>query len=48
MMAFGSAISAKANIRAPNVKGSTPGRSQNRLHTQKALMEFLMLGRVEG
>jgi hypothetical protein len=23
------------------------GRSQNRLHTQKALMEYLLLGKVE-
>ena len=42
------AISAEANLtghESGQVKRS--GRSQNRLHTQKALMEFLSLGKVE-
>jgi len=28
-------------------KLSVSGRSQNRLHTQKALMEFLLVGKVD-
>ena len=42
------AISAQANLTAREggqVKRS--GRSHNRLHTQKALLEYLVLGRVE-
>jgi hypothetical protein len=42
------AISVKADLtgrEAGQVKRS--GRSQNRLHTQKALLEYLVLGRVE-
>ncbi len=39
-------ISAKTNIRAANVKREPRGRSQNRLHVQKALMEYLLLGKV--
>jgi hypothetical protein len=35
------AVSAQANLQ---VKLS--GRSQNKLHTQKALMEYLLLGKV--
>jgi hypothetical protein len=41
-------VSAQANLtdrEGGQVKRS--GRSQNRLHTQKALLEFLVLGRVE-
>jgi hypothetical protein len=42
------AISAQANLadhRGGQVKGS--GRSHNRLHTQKALLEYLVLGRID-
>ena len=38
-------VSAEANF-ACEVKPRSGGRSQNRLHTQKALMEYLLLGRV--
>jgi len=41
------AISAKANFGAPEVKRQRRGRSQNRLHVQKAPMEFLLLGRLD-
>jgi hypothetical protein len=40
------AISAKTNMRAANVKREPRGHSQNRLHVQKALMEYLLLGKV--
>lgn len=40
------AIPVQANICAANVKARSAGRNQNRLHTQKALMEHLMLGKV--
>jgi len=41
-------VSAKANFRIAEVKlASASGRSQNHLHTQKALMECLLLGRDE-
>jgi hypothetical protein len=37
---------AQAHI-AQRCEGATaPGRSQNRMHVQKALMEFLLLGRI--
>jgi hypothetical protein len=39
-------ISAQTNIRAANVKREPRGRSQNRLHVQKALMEYLLLGKI--
>ena len=39
-------ILAKTNIRAANVKRGPRGRSQNRLHVQKALMEYLVLGKI--
>jgi hypothetical protein len=39
-------ISAETNIRVANVKPHSGGRSQNRLHVQKALMEYLLLGKV--
>ncbi|TNC98465.1 MAG: hypothetical protein FD121_614 [Gallionellaceae bacterium] len=39
-------ISAETNIRVANVKPRSGGRSQNRLHVQKALMEYLLLGKV--
>ena len=41
-------VSAQANLagrKSGQVKRS--GRRQNRLHTQKALMEFLLLGKVD-
>jgi len=41
------AISAKANFCCAEVKARRAGRSQNRLHVQKALMEFLLLGRLD-
>jgi len=39
-------VSADANIRAANVKPRSGGGSQNRLHVQKALMEYLLLGKL--
>ena len=39
-------ISAQTNIRAADVKRNPCGRSQNRLHAQQALMEYLLLGKV--
>lgn len=39
-------ISAETNIRIANVKRDPRGRSQNRLHVQKALMEYLLLGGI--
>ena len=39
-------VSAETNIRVANVKPRSGGRSQNRLHVQKALMEYLLLGKV--
>jgi len=39
-------VSAETNIRAANVKPRSSGRSQNRLHVQKALMEYLLLGKI--
>jgi hypothetical protein len=39
-----SAISAEANF--AQAKLSDSGRNQNRMHVQKALMEYLLLGRV--
>jgi hypothetical protein len=57
VIALAKSVSAKANMRLPHVKarvsysreahGARAGRSQNRLHTQKALIEFLLVGRVE-
>ena len=43
------AISAQANLTDDRQGGQVrrSGRSQNRLHTQKALLEYLVLGRVE-
>jgi len=40
-------ISAKTNIRLANVKREPRGRCQNRLHVQKALLEYLLLGKVD-
>jgi hypothetical protein len=39
------AISLEAHVSAANVKARRAGRKQNRLHVQKALMEYLPLGR---
>lgn len=39
-------ISSQANASEANVKARRAGRRQNRLHTQNALMEYLLLGRV--
>ena len=40
-------ISAQAHVRHADVKQpQAAGRSQNRMHVQKALMEYLLLGRV--
>jgi hypothetical protein len=41
-------ISAQTNICAANVKRDPCGRSQNKLHAQEALMEYLLLGKVNG
>ena len=40
-------ISAETNIRVANVKPHSCGGSQNGLHVQKALMEYLLLGKIE-
>jgi len=41
------AVSAQAHVCAAHVKRRQAAcRSQNRLHAQKALMEFLLLGKV--
>ena len=40
-------VSAQANLPAHCGQVKRSGRSQNRLHTQKALIEFLLLGMVE-
>jgi len=40
-------VSAKANFGSHEVKRRRRGQSQNRLHVQKALMEFLLLGRLD-
>jgi len=37
-------ISVQAHFCAAKVKARSAGRSQNRLHAQKALMEYLLLG----
>ncbi|MDD4977600.1 MAG: hypothetical protein PHI29_03105 [Gallionella sp.] len=39
-------VSADANVSEANVKPRSGGGSQNRLHVQKALMEYLLLGKV--
>jgi hypothetical protein len=40
-------VSAQAHVRHADVKQpQAAGRSQNALHVQKALMEYLLLGRV--
>ena len=39
-------VSAQANMNGVNVKPRSGGRRQNRLHVQKALMEYLLLGKV--
>ena len=39
-------ISVEANMSVANVKPRSGGGSQNRLHVQKALMEYLLLGKI--
>ena len=39
-------LSADANVSVVNVKPHRGGGSQNRLHVQKALMEYLLLGKI--
>jgi hypothetical protein len=39
------AISLQADVREANVEARSAGRKHNRLHAQKALMEFPQLGR---
>ncbi len=39
-------VSADANVSVANVKPRSGGGSQNSLHVQKALMEYLLLGKV--
>ena len=40
-------VSAQAHVRHADVKQpQAGGRDQNRMHVQKALMEYLLLGRV--
>ena len=40
-------VSAQAHIRAADVKRTQSARrSQNRMHVQKALMKYLLLGRI--
>jgi len=41
-----SAVCFGAGSLAQQVKPRSGGRSQNRLHVQKALMEYLLLGKV--
>jgi hypothetical protein len=43
--AFVQPVSAQANPRSGLSRAQRGGRSQNRLHVQKALMEYLLLGR---
>jgi len=40
-------VSVKANLSKAKVKPRSGGRSQNRLHAQKALLEYLVCGKVE-
>jgi hypothetical protein len=47
MMRMAQAISANASIRSPNVRRRRRGRSENGLHTRTALMEGLLIGRVQ-
>ena len=46
MTRHGHPVSVKANPRPARVKCS--GRNQNRMHTQKALLEYLLPGKVQG
>jgi hypothetical protein len=39
-------VSAQAHIAQRCEGASAPCRSQNRMHVQKALMEYLLLGRI--
>ncbi len=45
-MAHVHSISEQAHIAQRCEGASAPGRSQNRMHVQKALMEYLLIGRV--
>ncbi|GAB2475373.1 hypothetical protein GCM10027082_28220 [Comamonas humi] len=41
-------VSVQAHIRAADVKQpQAAGRNHNRMHVQKALMEYLLLGRLD-
>jgi len=40
-------VSANANMSVANVKPRSGGGSQNLLHVQKALMEYLLLGKLD-
>jgi len=41
------AVSVQAHVREAHVKRpKVAGRNQNRMHAQKALMEFLLLGQL--
>ena len=44
-MTPGRAVSLEADASAANVKARSAGRKHNRLHVQKALMEYLLLGK---
>ena len=39
-------VSVQAHIAQRCEGAPAPGRNQNRLHVQKALMEYLLLGRI--
>ena len=41
------AVSANANMSVANAKPRSGGGNQNRLHVQKALMEYLLLGKID-
>ena len=40
------AVSVQADFAAAKSRAAGAGRSHNRMHVQKALMEFLLLGRI--
>ncbi len=39
-------VSVQAHIAQRCEGAAAPGRNQNRMHVQKALMEYLLLGRI--
>ena len=45
-MRFVRLVPLEANVSVANIKARRAGRSKNRLHVQKTLMEFLLLGHV--